>query len=556
MSGYPWVSVADPAYGMTQYSGSDPARLACIVDANRTGLEAALHDVVTHGGGTLYFPAGRWPINRTPTPGKSYCLLMQDVHNVRFLGEPNSVLAVAGDQGADDTYMIQMVNTSGIRFEGMTFSQRDCTNTNEQNHMVQIGGSSVLASANDDIQFIQCNFIEGAGGSGFKGGDGVRILGGSSVQLETRIIFDGCTFKKCFRSGIGVQRGSQHINIINCFFSGTGDQDVDFEPSGTTQTGHFFISGNHFERTNSSGGSVSVSLFGATFGTPDIGSVFAYNTLIDGTIQTIHLQDTVIQGNHFYANSPQVTDPILRIDGIAKNVTISDNYIFRGDLCGDAELILITRHNTHNPEFVAVRGNILETYSPTKAPIHLDSVLKCDVTGNRFMWHGTSTKAIMIQVQSSGGKSSITCDGNYVEAGFLINGTTPASVPALLVNIEPGFGGPVGQVIVTDNRLKGVAGILRDQNTPTNHVDGLPMVTGNVVDSVCTSVVGGTGNLLTYWYISGTAGLFGYMTGTITPEGAIAAPQGTTYVHQNGNASLAYFKKTGTSNSGWVIAYP
>ena len=114
-------------------------------------------------------------------------------------------------------------------------------------------------------------------------------------------------------------------------------------------------------------------------------------------------------------------------------------------------------------------------------------------------------------------------------------------------------GGPMGQVIVTNNRLKGVAGVMRDQNPPANHLNGLPVVYGNIADSVCTSVVGGRGNLLTYWHVSGTVGLFGHMTGTIAPEGTVTAPPGTRYDYQNGDASVTFVKGGGTANTGWHV---
>ena len=81
MSALPgWVSVADymkPVNGV-------PNDATCA--ANTKGLVAAVDALQTSGGGTLYFPPGRWPIAKTAA--QSYGVKLQDAVNLRFLGDP------------------------------------------------------------------------------------------------------------------------------------------------------------------------------------------------------------------------------------------------------------------------------------------------------------------------------------------------------------------------------------------------------------------------------------------------------------------------------------
>ncbi len=638
-----YYSVAD--HGLVPVSGvPDDTTMG----ANRDALISLLATVVAAGGGTIYFPPGRWPIKRVST--KVYCLKVQNATNVRFLGDRGaSILCSAGDQGLGDTNIVQVLTCNGITFEGLTFSQRDMTNCSEQNHMVQVGGSGGLAAANDDVQFLHCSFIEGAGGTpaGTKGGDAVRILGANALT-ESNILFDGCTFHDCYRSGIGVQRNNQHINIVNCFFRGTGDQDVDFEPSGLGQTGHFHIVGNHFEKTLlSRGGSCAVSLFG-TLTYPDLGSVCAYNTFVNATVICVDLQHTVIHGNHFYLDDPLVTDQTIVIEGVTKNVTVSSNFFARSDTCGDNETIAVVPSGGNIPQFCAIRDNIFESYAPTATLIHLDSVLEAEITGNRITWHGTSVTSALIHCQSTSGKPSVTVDNNYGERDFLrgrlnlstkttnvstivrvragvtrpvtlafvdneavspTTGTlvltgdnyvfsfkngvttvanfeslvtastlleidtagaahaivitvdeftaaamlTQASAPSRLLNLEAGFGFDVGQIVVTNNRIKGVVNLMRSQHAMTKYVDGLPLVANNLTDSACTAISAGSGNLLTYW-CTGSSGLRQDLEGTIVPEAAVTALQGSTYVYNNGDSSIVYVKGSGVSNTGWLTS--
>jgi len=534
MSALPgWVSVADY---MTPVSGV-PDDATCA--ANTKGLTEAVAAVQAKAGGTLYFPPGRWPI--TKAVSQFYGVKLQDAVNLRFLGDQGAILALAGNQGNTDAYLLQLVNTRGLRFENLSFSQRDALHCNEQTHEVQLGGSGGLALLNDDVQFIGCHFIEGAVGAG----DGVRILGGDVQNKQTRAVFDRCVFEGLTRSGISVQRGSWDINVSNCYFANiTTKQGIHFEPSGQVDVGRWRIVNNHFE-------ACEASLVGTDGTHQDKYSLFANNTINNNTLFLQYCKGAIVTNNHIVADDASVSDALLLLYSNCEDVQIRNNYLSRGPHCVAASTLEIDYHGTLGPDKIVIDGNIVHQF--TNASLcECESVKHLEVTRNRFIYHGSATNISGVYLQSHAASPDLYFAGNYVESERQADGIKPAGTLTSLVNIESGFGGVVGQVVVINNRGVRVEVGLRDQNAPAAHTNGIPLVTGNVLDSTATGVVGGTGNLLTYWGVAGTPGLLGILQGTIDPEGVIPSQQGSTYQRLNGDASALYFKRTGTGKTGWV----
>ena len=531
-----YISVRD---FMTEINGvPTDAQLA----ANIAGLTAALGVLVNAGGGTLFFPNGRWPVKRTT--GQLYCLLMLGTTNVRLLGEGGSTLALAGDQGSGDSYMIQMRNCANVRFEHMVFSGRDATNFDEQTHHVFLGGSGAAAAGNRDIQFLNCHFIEG------KGGDGIDLVGGSNSQLQERILIDGCVFDGCDRSGIGVQRGVQKLTIANCVFKDTGDQDIDFEPSGTTQTSDVIIANNHFVRRSDASG-VAVTLTGVSSTAQNGNSKFCNNRIYGGTLAALHCTDLLIEGNTITGDSPNITDPIINLFSSQRNIKIMSNTLIRGASCGPGSVISIEQASGHSPDGLRISGNTIKQYT-LGAPIKLDSVNDAIVTGNRITWHHTATVGHAINLLPNISSPSLTFAENYVAAENLADGITPAGTLAGAVNISLRVGTiAIGAIIVANNQMKRTVAVVRDANGLKFH-ERLPIISGNVGDGTLIAVAGGNGNALTAWCLDGTPGLHGTYTGTVDPVGNVVASQGSIYLRQNGDTSRLHFKSTATDATGWT----
>jgi hypothetical protein len=535
-SGLPWLNVGDY---MTSVSGvPNDTTLA----ANVLGLTAAITALKAAGGGTLFFPRGRWPVKKTV--GENYCLHMLDVSRVRLLGEPDSVLAVAGDLGADDTNLIQLTNCSNIVFEGMTFSQRDCLNVNEQCHMVQPGGSGALAAANDDIKFVRCRFIEGAP----HGGDGVRILGGSSpAQKQTNITFSQCRFDGCWRAGIGVQRGSWTIHVSDCWFGNIkgSSQGIHFEPSGIVDTGQWRIVHNHFE-------ACGLALVGTAQNLTDKYSLLADNTFVDGGVFCRHINGAIIRNNHIICDSVLVTDCNLQFYDTCNDVTVTGNFIWRGPNCSVQPAVAIDPHGGRTSNRMHIIGNVIHQFG-NQSMIHSDSMSRLTVIDNRLIFHGTATTISGIELSGTAGAPDVHMDGNYCESELQADGLTPAGTLLSITSISERSGG-VGQISCINNRGKRVVVAVRDVNANSMHTNGLPVISGNTFDATATGTVGGSGNALTAWMIAGAGGAIGVglMTGTINPEAAVTAKQGTLYLRQNGDSSAIYLKQTGTAATGWV----
>jgi hypothetical protein len=537
ISGLPWLNVSDY---MTSVSGvPDDATLA----ANIAGLTAATAALKAAGGGTLFFPRGRWPVKKTA--GKIYCLQMLDVSRVRLLGEPDSVLAVAGDLGKDDTSLIQLTNCSNLVFEGMTFSQRDCVNVNEQCHMVQPGGSGELAAANDNVKFVRCNFIEGAP----NGGDGVRILGGSSpAQKQSNFTFSQCRFDGCWRAGIGVQRGSWTIHVSDCWFGNIkgSSQGVHFEPSGTLGTGQWRIVHNHFE-------ACGLALVGTDQNLTDNHSLLADNTFFDGGVFCQYLNGAVIRNNHIICDAASVSDPNLQFYDTCNDVTVTGNFVWRGPKCSVQPSVAIDPHGGRTSNRMHIAGNVVHQFG-SHSLIHSDSVSRLTVIDNRLVFHGSATTISGIELSGTAGAPDVHMADNYCESALQADGLTPAGTLVSITSVADRSGGAVGQISCLNNRGRRVVVAVRDANANAAHTEGLPVISGNTFDGTATGTVGGSGNALTAWVIAGASGAIGVglMTGTIDPEGTVAAKQGTLYLRQNGDSSAMYLKRTGTAATGWV----
>lgn len=692
--------------------------------SNTTGLASALANMSSAGGGTLRFLTNQ-RYSTTRASGAYNCALLSGLSNITFKGEPGSILSFAGAAGASDLYGLQIVNCSNLRFEGMTFSQRDMTAANQQCHMIGMGGSGGLALPNDDIQFTDCHWIEGASGAG----DGIRLLGGSTSK-QTRVVFDRCMFNGTTRSGISVQRGIWDFNVVNCYFKTSGSlQGIHFEPSGIVDGGRWRIIGNHFD-------TCQASLVGTNGALPDQQSVFAHNVMYNSPFFGSYLSGSIIAMNHIIGDASFGTDASMWIEQTNEDVLVFGNVIIRGAACDAAPAVSVEAHNSLVPGKVRLFMNTIHQWT-NQAPIVADSCTEFEVTENHIEFHGTSTTTNGCYLQSSVDRAGVVFRGNTVKQGKQSDGVTLAGALAALVNIEEsvipllfnaitftaanateiftsvahgratgdgpvwlestgtlpatlaastnyymividadtfyiansrananagahlsiaddgsgthtlhpqgtrftftanattdlgthtahGFtssgnrawvsnsGGAlptglaastdyylitsdttpntfafattyenainavkinladagtgthtlqyvgttkakqVGRVVVTDNKGTGVVLALRDQNANAYH-PVTPIVDKNSMDATCTGIVGGAGNLLTYWGVSGTPGFQGLMTGTVDPEGTITAKQGTLYVRQNGDSTKLYVKETGTAATGWAV---
>ncbi len=195
------------------------------------------------------------------------------------------------------------------------------TSPDEHTHTLQVGGT--LAGGTVKGVYVYNCVMD----SPF--GDGVALapLSGAygTGQDLTDVTIEKNTFLNCGRSGVSNQRGCQLVRIINNYFEGTSDQDIDFEPTNTPGPRRYVIMGNYMIRSNTT---VGVTLSGCSGADPSEQNIFAFNHIVNGTVGGFNVDLLEFFGNFITIGSGN-TDPVVRFHGTVTNLRIADNYICR-----------------------------------------------------------------------------------------------------------------------------------------------------------------------------------------------------------------------------------
>lgn len=96
------------------------------------------------------------------------------------------------------------------------------------------------------------------------------------------------------RSGVGYQRATYGVNTINCYLTGSDDQQIDMESTASAPMGHHGLDGNHLD--HDADGIAAMTLTGTGIGRHSR-SVIERNTLLLGGIQGLNVQEAVISDN-------------------------------------------------------------------------------------------------------------------------------------------------------------------------------------------------------------------------------------------------------------------
>lgn len=243
------------------------------------------------GGGIVYFPAGSCKLGHR-TGGAFAVLDLNNVQNVTFMGDgAASKILVIMNAGATDLYTFYVHNgSSGLRWENLYMDGAGITNPDpgEQTHMLffAVDVTDTLGGPHD-ITVEGCYF-------GSIQGDNIRGLGATPGGVDTFVtnirIEDNAIISNACRSGIAVQRYTNHWIVNDNFLTGSDDQDLDMEPTGGVPPNntpqHWIITGNQFD--HSSKNVVGVTITGNGGAGPALRSVFAYNLMHNSTGLEMH----------------------------------------------------------------------------------------------------------------------------------------------------------------------------------------------------------------------------------------------------------------------------
>lgn len=449
-----------------------------LVNQNTDALQAA----ITLASGTthpwIFLPPGEYPIFRGGVAhNQAYGVLMSGVDRVVIRGY-GATLRGTGNLGGAKFVMVQVQNTSTrIRFHGLTFSQRDYSGTQEEHaHMISLGDAN---TADDDIQIVDCAFVEGKGGAG----DAVQLNGGGTqLKLLTRVTVTRSQINSYGRDGLSFQHGTADMNFYRNRFG--PDQNprcslgIHHEPTSAGKNVDENIVENVFDCAVAS----SLSWSGWTTETTER-VVFARNncqncgivarntvalwyvdnvlTSVDAGSAIANLQggttdDTWVTGNLIKQQTADISSPAVfhsaTVDGAVKGVWVDDNEIEQFDCISTGNSSVVSQH------------------------------ARFWLTDNQLTYRSvTALKCTCLAASSTASNSVATgwITGNSCRNGKLADNSTTAGKWDVAALFAIGSYAHVGHGWVRDNLLDGGKRTLFLSYSAAQLDEGVPVVSGN-----------------------------------------------------------------------------
>lgn len=531
------IDVTAAPYNCVHDASAAPS--TTVLDANRTGLQAAIDAAIAAGGAKICIPAGYdIPYNRSPTSGHTWGLRIPstNTYEISFCGE-GATLRASRATGTSQFEGIRVLGTGPVRFHGITFSQRGMGTSVEQQHMVQLGDGSSYGAR--DVLFQNCRFVNGVGG------DGIRLIGSGTTDtsLVQDVMIAACRFDACDRSGVSVQRGVRRVTITGCNFSGSGDQEIDFEPTGSGTLGEFVISNNVITSTNAS--ALAVTLVGQGGVEDDYNNRSAFvNNVVTGKIMARKLKHCTISGNRVNTTATNGAEGSIFLSNVCEDVDVSGNYVRRASGVTAGECISVVYDSEAQPKNVNILFNTVVQETEAIA-VKIDSVDGFEVVGNVVKAAMTTTSFGGIIVANDGASVANFPNAGIVAMNSVIN--TGAGLGSSGIGFIGDATYPAKRCVITENYVGnwtyGIRLQARSGTVPTAFVS-LPLIDSN-------DTVGCTNPLPTNPFrVGGNQGDTIIVRGSGTPEAVITAPVGSIYY--NTAAGTVYRKTSGTGNTGWV----
>lgn len=316
---------------------------------------AAALEALPATGGVVRVPAGTYiltPHYMRPRRG----LDISNRNNIIVAGDGIGVTTIklAPDDYSigGDTHLVFMKSVTGVVFRDLTLdgNLRGSTwsTSDEHRHCVAVWSPS------SDLLFERVRFYNCRG-------DGLFLVGaltGGEDRID-RIRVEDSSFEDNGRSGIAVQRGIRHLQVIGSSFARISDQSIDLEPTGSnsfpdaTNLGpsDVLIEDNHFLHTTAA---LTVTLAGLTADDPARRVVFTNNRVENGSVQ-IHKADSVLFSNNVIVGHS--TRIALSIQSRSTNIRVIGNEI-DGNGGTDGAIRLYTL-NGFAPSGIVIQDNTI-----------------------------------------------------------------------------------------------------------------------------------------------------------------------------------------------------
>jgi hypothetical protein len=493
-------------------------------------VQAAINACATAGGGRVFFPPGSYKVSQ---------ILLNNQPNIQLQGcGPSSVIKWGWDAVGAAGSLITIKNASDhIRIAQLKFDGSGLVNPHagRLNHLIAVGDGTTTGPV--DFSIMYCVLA----GMIASSGDGVHVLG-STVNPVSRYWIKKNIFEGCSRFGSCIEEGANFGWIENNFFTSC-ETDIAVLPTTSTANNGLMILGNEIIHTGSVRHAVRIE---GNSTTPSTKITFAQNTVLGGFVTTSGVTYSVLDRNVITSGSFASSDPVWKISGNTNYQVVTGNMILR-ESGSSVGVNISVEKATSSPAFVRVGRNMLLNDTTGGGFVKVVDAPKCSVGSNIcHSANGAGAYGIDVQAVTTAATDILVGPGNQ----FTAAAGSFASCIRLLAN-----GANVSDISVVGNqgdntdfalRLESISGSFNGQLMFSNN--NVNAATGDIqqVGVTVRPRIGFNGGS------SGTVGpqLF---QGTGTPEAVISARIGSMYLRTDGGqASVVYYKETGTGNTGWV----
>jgi hypothetical protein len=532
---------------VTAHGAVAGASAATVID-DTAAFNATIAAAIAAGKKGVFVPAGFYNITKQSGLGS---VILHDLVDFEIVGEgPGTVIRMFGDASDGTWYMIYVNGNCGhIVFRDIAFdgNKDNVTNVEEQTHCVRLGGNSSDLGHVGNVSFSRCWFfnaygdgiqivgaplghpvawttatIVGAGGYRTNAGNVYEALtaGTTGATAPTGIgqsINDGgviwrfhvagadvrggvedvsvvdCRFISNSRSGIGIQRNCECVRIEGCFFIDTGDQAIDFEPTGGSNPDNFspqrfIIRGNQIIHTQAT---ICITLTGLNNASPNLDSIFANNEIFGGAIDALDVNNLLFIGNTIIGGS-QNSQPTVDFRSNFKKLIFANNTIVRPAPIApavDNEAVFIAAQGSDRPTEIQIADNKIEQNGIGQCLV-VENCSELSVINNMCVHkHATGTVNQSIFVNASTLQSdNVDVSHNQIinrAAGILSNGIQFAAT--LPMNSVKAIGNNIRGTLTAKVRFTGTGGFGAFPN--------VPLVSGNTGGGTSKDIDGMAGNV-------------------------------------------------------------
>ncbi|MGH3699165.1 MAG: right-handed parallel beta-helix repeat-containing protein [Pseudonocardiaceae bacterium] len=520
MTVVPWFNVKD--FGAAGDGAGDDTQ----------SIQAAINAAIAANGGVVYFPPGTYPVAKDAGPGIFAAFSLSGVSNLVFMGDgPASTIKVQDGTYLGDFMVFRLLaGTTRITFLGLRFDGNKARiSADEQTHAIEIFDA-------DEIHIERCWFDDTFGDGVRIVGRGATALGGTPLDTADKLLIRDCRFKNWGRSGIGCQRAFKQTRITDNFFeSNSGDQAIDFEPTGATSPVEIIIDGNIIMHGTET---IAFTIGGINFENNQRFTV-TNNLILNGAVFGLALEHFTFT-NNVIVNSASSGRSALGLIRHVSDGLIADNIIVSASRDPQTAGVSIFFNNGLAPSRVLLARNIIRSLT---TGIHVLGANSIQVIDN------------VVQTNDNGDQGIIGVDFESTVEGF------PVDNPVLRGNLIRNYQTGVRMVSrmhdihnadLSHNYLENCTNGFRFARSDTGHIVRSPQIIGNVFNAVTTDLDG----LQTIDYLvlggigAGSVSVFG---GNGDPNRVVPAPIGSMFMRFDGGAgNTLYVKESGAGNTGWV----